>query len=105
MSPSTLDLVLHNATVLTLNPRMPRASWVAIGQGRIVGVGSGEPPVGVGGRTRVIDCQGGTLIPGFNDAHCHILATAASFLAVDCSPAAVSSIEEIKEKLQTRSTQ
>ena len=106
MSRAAPDLVLHNASVLTLNPLMPRASWVAIDQGRIVGVSSGEPPIAVNHRpARAIDCQGGTLIPGFNDAHCHVLATAASLLAVDCSPAAVSSIEDIKEKLQTRSAQ
>jgi len=84
---------------------MPRASWVAIGQGRVIGVGSDEPPFASDGFTRNIDCQGGTLIPGFNDAHCHVLATAASLLAVDCTPASVSSIENIKEKLWERSTQ
>ena len=106
MSRAVPDLVLHNASVLTLNPLMPRASWVAIDQGRIVGVGPGEPSLGAGnGPERAIDCRGGTLIPGFNDAHCHVLATAASLLAVDCSPAAVSSIEDIKERLKTRSTQ
>ena len=105
MSRAAPDLVLHNATVLTLAPSMPRASWIAIDQGRIIRVGSGESPLGAGSRpARSIDCQGGTLVPGFNDAHCHVLATAASLLAVDCSPAAVSSIEDIMAKLQTHST-
>ena len=99
------DLVLYNATVITLDPHMPRASWVAIGQGRILYVGVGEPTVGTGGSTKNIDCQGGTLIPGFNDAHCHVFATAASLLAVDCSPAVVSSIEDIKQVLRERSAQ
>ena len=56
----------------------------------------------MGRATRAIDCQGGTLVPGFHDAHCHILAAAASLLAVDCSPAAVSSIEDIKERIRER---
>jgi predicted amidohydrolase YtcJ len=84
---------------------MPRASWVAIGQGRILGVGTGEPPFNSGVATRIIDCRGGTLIPGFNDAHCHVLATAASLLAVDCNPTAVLSIEDIKQVLRERSLQ
>lgn len=105
MSLAVPDILLYNTTVITLDPRMPRASWVAVDQGKIVGVGTGEPPIATGGFTRTIDCQGGTLIPGFNDAHCHVLATAASLLAVDCSPAAVASIEEIKEKLKEVSAQ
>ncbi|MBF8267810.1 MAG: Amidohydro 3 protein [Dehalococcoidia bacterium] len=104
MSPITPDLLLYNATVLTLDPARPRVSWVAVRQGRIAGVGSGKPPGELMGRpTRGVDCQGRTLIPGFHDAHCHVLATAASLLAVDCSPAAVSSIEGIKERLRQRS--
>jgi predicted amidohydrolase YtcJ len=104
MSLAAPYILLRNATVITLDPRMPRASWVAVDQGKIVGVGTGESPIAAGSFTKIIDCQGGTLVPGFNDAHCHVLATAASLLSVDCSPAAVSSIEEIKEKLKEVST-
>jgi len=104
MSRAVPDILLRNATVITLDPVMPRASWVAIDQGKIVGVGTGEPTVAAGGFTRIIDCQGGTLIPGFNDAHCHVLATAGALLSVDCSPASVSSIEEIQQKLRERSS-
>ena len=38
-----------------------------------------------------------TIVPGFIDAHCHILAFAASLVAADCSPGAVSSIADILE--------
>ena len=103
MSSSTPDLVLYNANVITLDASLPRASWVAVSRGTIAGVGIGKPPRDLMGRaTRAIDCQGGTLVPGFHDAHCHVLATAASMLAVDCSPAAVSSIEEIKVRIRER---
>ena len=98
------SLLLYNANVVTLEAFMPRASWVAVGDGRISGVGRGEPPSELMGRqgVRVIDCEGKALIPGFHDAHCHILAAASALLAVDCSPAAVSSIEEIGERLRQR---
>jgi predicted amidohydrolase YtcJ len=36
------------------------------------------------------------VLPGFIDAHCHVLAYAANLLAVDCSPDAVSSIGDIQ---------
>ena len=103
MRSSTPNLVLYNANVITQDTSLPRASWVAVSRGLIAGVGFGiHPRELTGGATRAIDCQGGTLIPGFNDAHCHILATATSLLAVDCSPSAVTSIEDIAEQLKIR---
>jgi len=103
MSRAEPDLVLYNANVLTVNPLKPRGSWVVVDQGKIIVVGSGAPPLGADIHPyRAVDCAGGTLIPGFNDAHCHVLATSAASLAVDCTPSAVSSIEDIKEKLRTR---
>ena len=104
MRAPTPDLLLYNANVITLGVTIPRASWVAVSDGVIVGLGLGELPRDLmSGRAKAIDCQGGTLVPGFNDAHCHILATASSLLAVDCSPSEVSSISEIAESLRSRS--
>jgi hypothetical protein len=97
----TLDLILHNANVLTMSPPMPRARAVAVRDGRIVWVGS-EEDVSAGMARAVIDCEGKTIIPGFNDAHMHFLACAARMLSVDCSPAHVSSINDIKETIRKR---
>ncbi|MQF82758.1 amidohydrolase [SAR202 cluster bacterium AD-802-E10_MRT_200m] len=69
-------------------------------------VGSGRPPATLmNSANRQIDCQGYTLIPGFNDAHCHILATISKFVSVDCSPETVSSIHEIAIRLQNHANQ
>jgi predicted amidohydrolase YtcJ len=43
-------------------------------------------------RTTVVDCGGMTLIPGFIDAHIHIMAYAAGLVSVDCDPQAVEDI-------------
>lgn len=99
----TPDLVLHNANVITLGASFPRVNWVAVSGEAITVVGVGRLPSDLlGGQWRVIDCQGGTLVPGFNDAHCHVLATASSLMAVDCSPSAVSSIDELADLLRRR---
>jgi hypothetical protein len=66
------DLVLRGGAVHTVDPVRPRAEAVAVRSGRIVAVGS-DREVGqrIGPRTRVVELRGRTLLPGFQDAHCH----------------------------------
>ena len=90
------DLVLINARILTQDPRTPNAQSLAVRGGRILWVGSdAESRQLVAPGARVIDCGGGTVIPGFHDAHLHLLAYASTFGAVDCRPSQVSSIADI----------
>lgn len=52
-------------------------------------------------KTRLIDCGGQTLLPGFCDAHFHLWASAAHSTALDLSPRAnVSSIKDIQERIR-----
>jgi predicted amidohydrolase YtcJ len=81
-----------------MDPRRPRAQAVAVEGERILAVGS-DAEIRRQARSanaEVIDCRGRAVLPGFIDAHCHVLAYAASLLAVDCSPDAVSSIGDIQ---------
>ena len=97
------DLVLRNARAITLDDSRPSADLVAIAGDRIVWVGS-EQDMAPRARpaSRVIDCQGQTLVPGFIDAHCHVMAYASSLLSVDCSPTAVESIPDVLRALGER---
>ena len=102
----TADLVLHNANVLTLDPDLPRASLVAARGNVIVYVGDEAQRTQLTGRrTRVIDCQGGTLLPGFHDAHCHLLGLAAQRTGVDCAPPAVTSLGDLQAAITRRAQQ
>ena len=99
------DTVLTNARVLTMSPAGPRAEAVAIAGDRIVWVGSSDDAKSfVRSGTRVVDCAGGTLLPGFHDAHMHLLAYAAALDSLDCSPNKVSSIAELKTAIRFRAT-
>jgi len=50
------------------------AAWIDIDEGQIMATGSGEPPA-IGGDVRIIDAEGGTVMPGLVDAHVHIMVT------------------------------
>jgi len=100
LSTQSADLVLYNANVLTMAPQQPRAELVAVSAGGIIRVGPNDDLDLLGGRPKRIDCEGRTVIPGFNDAHAHILSYASSLLSVDCSPASVVSIPDIQENIR-----
>jgi len=88
------DLILYNANVLTLNRRKPRAELVVVKGDRIVWVGKND---GLGlFKGKRIDCEGKTLMPGFNDAHIHLMSYASNLLSLDCSSASVASVSDIQ---------
>lgn len=99
----TLDaqrgLVLFNANVVTLDAARPRASVVAVREGRITHVGDRVALEQTrASRLVPLDCQGGTLLPGFQDAHMHLLGLASRLLAVDCS--ACRSVDALVETIR-----
>lgn len=97
------DLLLYNARVITLEADRPLAEAIGIGEGRIYAVGTNrEIRSLLGRRTQVLDCQGRAVVPGFIDAHAHLLAIAGRLLGVDCSPQAVRSIADIQRALRQR---
>ena len=95
------DLVLKNADVITMEPGQPAAELVAIRGERILLVAGNEELESVrGARTKIIDCQEKTVVPGFNDAHCHIFSFIRKLLSIDLSPPLVSSIGDIKAAIR-----
>ena len=66
------DLVVLNAKVYTVDPRMPKAGAFAVRDGKFIALGSSEEIKGlVGKKTRTIDARQMTVVPGFIDCHNH----------------------------------
>lgn len=74
------DTVLVNGKVLTVDSRFSTAEAIAVRDGKIAAVGSTADVRKLAGpQTRVIDLQGGTVIPGLIDSHMHAIRAALSF--------------------------
>jgi len=87
MKPFSKSLILYNANVLTLNPYLPRADWVAVHDGEIAHLGFGKDWANLTEcQGTHIDLEGQTVVPGFIDAHMHIVATAKKHLSLDLAP-------------------
>ena len=94
------DLTLVNANVLTMDRDRPRASAVAIAGGRIEALdASSGVPAGSG---RVVDLRGATVLPGFHDAHNHMVGFGMSLAEVDLRSAAAGSLDELYAAIARR---
>lgn len=97
------DTVFVNGQVITVNRHNTVAEALAVSGRRIAYVGdnaSARALIGKG--TEVIDLKGRSLVPGFTDAHEHVLVRGANALGVDCRSPGVSSIEDIKRLIAER---
>ncbi len=71
--PEAADMVIHGGTIYTANDDMWTAEAVAVRGDEIVFVGSqADMEAYLGKDTQIIDLDGNTVYPGFNDAHVHI---------------------------------
>ena len=68
------DWIVDNASIITLDAKMPRAQAVAIAGDKVVGVGARRDLERLRSpSTRIIDAGGRTVVPGLNDAHTHFI--------------------------------
>ncbi len=66
------DLVVFNAKVYTVDPRLPRAEAFAVKGDRFIAVGSTADIKGlISGNTQTYDARQMTIVPGFTDCHNH----------------------------------
>jgi predicted amidohydrolase YtcJ len=78
------ELLVKNARIWTADPARPWAETLAVREGRFTFVGAAaEKEAITGPKTRVVDAGGRLLLPGFNDAHVHLVSGALSLELVD----------------------
>ena len=67
-----MDLILYNGNFITMDKNNPKASAVAIENGKIAAVGNDEELLTFADeKTKIMDMKSKTVVPGFNDSHLH----------------------------------
>jgi predicted amidohydrolase YtcJ len=89
-------LLLVNANVLTMDAARPRAAAVSVTGGRVTGVHADA--AGLAART-VLDLRGAALLPGFHDAHNHMIGFGLALTEVDLR---VTSLDELYRRVAER---
>ena len=93
------DVIVVNANVITVDPDEPRVEALAVRHGRFAAVGTTAEVLELRGPdTRVIDAEGRTITPGFNDAHMHprpLYPESSPYGTVDLSPAAIDTMDDL----------
>ena len=91
-------VVLHNARIYTADPNQPTAEALAFAGGQVLAVGSGEEVLLAFEGAERIDAGGRTVVPGFIDAHAHLMNLGASLLQADLTGTV--SKADVVERLQ-----
>jgi len=67
----SVDLIIHNAKIYTVNQKFDVAEAMAVSNGKIVSVGTNRSVLKDFKAKNIQDLQGKSVFPGFIDAHCH----------------------------------
>jgi predicted amidohydrolase YtcJ len=98
MDPNPADLLLTGGRVHTVDDARTVVEAVAVTGGRIAAVGSARELAPLAGAsTRVVELEGRTVLPGFQDAHLHPLD--GGLLSVVCDLHETSSAEECLDEI------
>ncbi|MEW6996687.1 amidohydrolase [Colwelliaceae bacterium BS250] len=96
------DKVFMNGKIITVNDKQPKAEVVATKDGRITYVGDlrGAKPL-IGDNTEQIDLQGLTMVPGFVDAHGHVVSAGLQAASANLLPLPDGQVNSFAELVDT----
>jgi len=96
----TGDTLFVNGTVLTMDAAQPEAKAVLMRGERIVTAGDADALRDLAAPgARIIDLAGQTLVPGFNEAHNHMIDFGLSLAQVDCRAPGCGTIAEMQRRV------
>jgi predicted amidohydrolase YtcJ len=70
-SKQSVDLILHNGMIYTVDSSFSNAECFAVKDGKFVAIGSNEEILSKYKSDKILDAKGKAVYPGFIDSHCH----------------------------------
>lgn len=104
MAVPSLDLVLFNGKITTLDPQKPEVSAIGIKSGIVTAIGFDEEVKKLADKTtQLIDLKKRRVIPGLNDSHLHLIRGGLNYnmeLRWDGIPSLAYAMEMLKEQVR-----
>lgn len=93
--------IYTNGDIVTMDEQLASAQAVAVRDGKIIAVGDrAKVQAQAGNNTQLIDLNGGTLLPGFIDAHGHISYTALNLASANVSSPPVGTANTVADVVE-----
>ena len=97
------NLVFINGEVITSDRQNSIVESIAVKDNRIIGLGSNlEMNKFIGEKTEVIDLAGKSLLPGFIDAHTHLVLYGVFQLNISCKESHIDSVAALLNELKKK---
>ena len=97
-----ISLIVHHATIYTVDENFSSAEAMAIDKGKIIATGTNDNILKKYDADSIVDAKGNTIFPGFIDAHCHLTGYAADMWK--CNLIGTASFSEVVSKMKEYST-
>jgi predicted amidohydrolase YtcJ len=102
MAQQTAETIWSGGPILTMNDKAMRAEAVAVANGKILAVGRRSEVMKLKGPdTQLVDLKGRTLVPGFVDAHGHIVVGGLQALSANLLAPPDGKVQDIASLQQT----
>ncbi|NNJ99436.1 MAG: amidohydrolase [Desulfatitalea sp.] len=96
------DTIYKNGNIITINDIQPGAEAVAVKDGKILAIGTQKDVLKHKGKaTRLIELEGQTMLPGFVDAHGHVMAGGLQALSANVLAPPDGKVKDIPSLQQT----
>ncbi|MFM7728528.1 MAG: amidohydrolase family protein, partial [Flavobacteriales bacterium] len=92
------DLILHNATIYTVDDAFSTFEAMAIKDGKVLALGTEREILNEYDAPQIIDCAKKFIYPGFIDGHCHFLGYGRTLQEVNLD--STQSFEEVIERVR-----
>jgi len=97
------DLILLGGKIITVDKNFNIAEAVAVKDGKIAAVGTSEDlKAWKGEKTKVIDLEGKSVLPGLIDTHLHMVGTGMALAQINCRTPPMHSISDMAEAVRKK---